>query len=486
MKKYLKSLLLIVSLSAPLAEAKQLIPTDTRLHEDLNWLVNRNIIQVNLSTWPLSTDEIKHALDNANPDTINDAEIIQRVRQYIDKDNKRLKLSAEFQSERPLLPIGTNQPKDEYRASIGGQFNTEQFDLNIQGNIVGGDTLGRNRKADLAESYIGLNIANQWLSVGQQSRFWGPAHEGSLILGDNARPFPAINLQRGVQKPFESKYLAWLGKWNYQIFVGQQLDFDEMKSPRHSKLMGMRVTFSPTNYLDLGLSRTAQWGGKGRPQDWEALGNAIIAKDNADTPEQRLKEPGNQLAGFDAKLKLEPLVGVPMSVYAQMIGEDEAKKMPSKNFFLIGVDGSHKISENQTFNWHLEAADTSTTLGKKTGTTYRHHIYKDGYYQQNMPLGHPLGGDMRSVVLAANSSIYNTDKSKWFKTHHFGGKIVHAQTVRKNNQEKEQINGASISWEGDVNTKNDINLTLGANAWYNKADNQKAKSGINIKTSVSF
>ena len=82
MKHSFKLFAAAVALSSALASAQQLIPTNTRLHEDLNWLSNRNIIQLNLSTWPLSADEIKSALDQAKPATINDAEIVERVRQY--------------------------------------------------------------------------------------------------------------------------------------------------------------------------------------------------------------------------------------------------------------------------------------------------------------------------------------------------------------------------------------------------------------------
>ncbi|UOP04613.2 capsule assembly Wzi family protein [Conchiformibius kuhniae] len=491
MKSHLRALLAALALAASAASAQQLIPTNVRLHEDLNWLANRNIIKINLSTWPLSADEIRHALDNAQPATVNDAEIVQKVRQYIDADNNRLKLSAHItaqnRGERPLLPIGMNQPRDQYGVAAGGHFGTEKFDLNVQAAGVGGDTLGRNSHLDLSETYAGLKIGNQWLSLGQQSRYWGPAHEGSLILGDSARPFVALNLQRGVQKPFQSKWLSWLGKWNYQMFVGQQLDKENMRSPRHTKLMGMRVTLSPTDYLDLGLSRTAQWGGQGRPQNWKALGNAILARgDNTYTAEERRKEPGNQLAGFDVKLKLQPLVGAPVSVYGQMIGEDEANKMPSKNFFLAGIDGSHKVSEQQTLNWHLEGADTSTKFGKLVGVTYRHHLYQDGYYQQNLPLGHPLGGDVRSVVLGINSSVFHNDNKKWFKTHHFGGKLMHAQTVRKNKDQQTSVQGASVAWEGDVNTKNRMNMRVGANGWYAKPEQGKVQSGVGVKTSLSF
>lgn len=498
MKKYLRRCAIILALATPFASAQQLLPPQSGLYEELNWLNNRNIIQIDLSTWPVSADEIRNALDHAQTQTNNEAEIVNRVRQQLNQ-GRTITLKTENQTERPLLPIGMEQPHDQHTLSGAVNFSNERFDANLQANVLGGDPAGRSDKnlingkpvkrtssVDLAGTYGGIQIANQWLSVGQQERFWGPGHEGSLILGDSARPVTAVNLQRNVQKPFENPYLSKIGKWNYQIFVGQMLNHDNMLSPRHTKIAGMRVTVSPTRYLDLGASRIIQWGGQGRIQNWKALGNAIIGRDNADTADQRKREPGNQLAGVDARLKLQPLLNVPVSVYAQMVGEDEANKFPSKNFFLAGVDGSHQLSPKQTLNWHLEGADTSTKFGKMTNVTYRHHLYKDGYYQQGMPMGHALGGDMRSLVLGINSTLYENDRSKLFNKQHFGGKLLYAQTVRKKSADEEKFKGAEIFWRGDIALKNNYNLQVGAKGWYTKPEYQKAKGGVSVNTGLTF
>lgn len=501
MKKYLCSTLTALLLCSNGALAYELVPTNDRLYEELNWLNNRNIIQINLSTWPLSADEIRYALDHAQTDTINDAEIINRIRQSLDNRNQRkFTLQTETQTERPLLPIGMEQPHDQHTVSGNANFSNERFDANLQVNAYGGDAGGRSKrdmfegetvkrtqKADFAGSYGGIKIANQWLSVGQQDRFWGPGHEGSLILGDSARPLPAVNLQRNVQKPFENKYLSWLGKWNYQIFFGQMLNSDNMRSPRNTKLAGMRVTLSPTPYLDLGASRIIQWGGQGRIQNWKALGNAIIGRDNDGyTGKDSYREPGNQLAGVDIRLKLHPLLKVPVSVYAQMVGEDEANLFPSKNFFLAGIDGSHKISPNQTLNWHLEAADTSTKLGKMTGVTYGHHLYKDGYYQQGMPMGHALGGDVRSVVLGVNSTLYNPSRSRLLQSQHFGGKLMYAQTQRRNSANEKSYKGMEVFWQGIIPLRRQMDLQVGAKGWLVKPEQGQTQAGASIKTGLTF
>lgn len=490
MKKYISSALLSLLLCGNhIALAQELIPTNSRLYEDLNWLNNRNIVHLDLSTWPLSSDEIRYELDHAKTKSMSDAEIVNRVRQELDQGNRKLKIQAEIQSERPLLPIGMEQAHDQRTLSAVGNIGNERFDANLQVNVLGGETKGRTNTVDLAGSYGGVKLGNHWLSVGQQSRYWGPGHEGSLILGDSARPLTAINLQRDVQKPFESKYLSWIGKWNYQLFMGQQLNSDYMKSPRNTKLFGMRVSVSPTDYLDIGASRVIQWGGEGRPRNWKTFGKAFLGKDNNyynSIKDAYAKEPGNQLAGLDVKLKLQPLLGIPVSVYGQVIGEDEAGFLPSRNMFLAGIDGSHKIAANQTLNWHLEGADTSTRFGHMINYAYQHYIYRDGYFQQGMPLGYALGGDMRSVVLGINSSIYENNHNKWVQNHNFGGKLMYAQTVRKNKKNETQYKGGELFWQGDVPLKKDMMLQLGADGWIVKPENGKVKTGVSIKTGISF
>ena len=71
-----------------------------------------------------------------------------------------------------------------------------------------------------------------------------------------------------------------------------------------------------------------QWEGKGDRNPLAASGWFYWA-DNTGTD----NEPGNQLAGFDFKFKLEPTLGWPVSFYGQMIGEDEAGYLPSANMF---------------------------------------------------------------------------------------------------------------------------------------------------------
>ncbi len=148
-------------------------------------------------------------------------------------------------------------------------------------------------------SYLATAIGNWALTAGSFGRWWGPGWQSSLILSDNARPVPGFSIQRNKSTPFESVPLSWLGPWQLQAFIGK-LESD--RTIPDAKLLGLRMSFKPFQWLEVGASRTAQWGGDGRPESLSSLKNLVLGKDNrGDGGVTVSNEPGNQLGGLDAK-----------------------------------------------------------------------------------------------------------------------------------------------------------------------------------------
>ena len=462
------------------AMATGLVLPDQQLQQDLSWLSNRGVINISLSTWPMSSEEIALAISDAKPQTTQDQLMLDQI-------NARLSaLKANFivegQTASDFNPLGQglgDTTTDQHQLSAIGQYQNNYVDLRLQGNAVGGDGVDRASHGNVNGSYGAVKLGNQWLSFGQQQRWWGPGKEGSLIMGHTARPVTGFSLQRAEQTPFETPWLSWLGRWQYQVFAGQLAHYEAVPD---AKLIGMRVNLQPTEYLELGASRAMQWGGDGRPQSGKSLWNAFIGKgDNAYGADQQRNEPGNQLGGFDAKLKLQPLTGWPVSVYGQMIGEDEAGGLPSKNTYLLGVEGSHALGQN-ALNWYVEGADTSTELGRKEGTTYNHHIYKNGYYQDGAPLGHALGGDAQTV--STKVMVSTPDQQR------FSGKVTYAEvnpTDNHNNRILSYADKMAMLEVGYGKTfKNGLNVD--STVWYNYAADVPTYdgAGVGVKVSMPF
>ncbi len=170
------------------------------------------------------------------------------------------------------------------------------------------------------------------LSLGYMDRWWGPGWDGSLILGTNHRPVPAIAIERQESTPMDVAVLRWLGPWRFVTFMGQlegDRDYD------NALLFGMRIELRPLPSLQIAASRTAQWCGDGRPCD---LGHVL-----GPAHRQRQRPGARRAAGQPARrlrraLDLAGRRACRSRSTRQAIGEDEAGFLPSKYLGLFGAE----------------------------------------------------------------------------------------------------------------------------------------------------
>jgi len=390
-----------LGLVAMASSAQSLYMNDMRLKSDLDWLRAQGVTQISTTTWPLTANEIRRGLASAKVTTPEQQQVVQSVQATL-AQNTRPGVTAELdgyvQSNRQALPQTFADPSlAEQQATVKLGYSQPQWEANLQANLKHDDLIAAaaNDKesgdsgsdVDFVGSYLAGTAANQWLIAGQIPTWWGPGNEGSLIRGDASRPVVGVTMQRDEQTAPASPYLAWTGPWQYQLFAGQLDDYEAIPE---AKLFGMRLAASPLPWLELGASRTFMWGGEGRPESVSSFFDALTGmRDNGDTGKE---DPANQLAGFDARVNLAPLVAVPATVYAQLVGEDEAGGLPAKNMYLLGADYASALN-GQPYQLYAEYANTR--LG------YNHSIYRDGYYQQGYPLGHGLGGKAESISLGS-------------------------------------------------------------------------------------
>ena len=176
-------------------------------------------------------------------------------------------------------------------------------------------------------------------------------------------------------------------------------------------------------------------------------------------------------------MKLEPTLGWPVSVYGQMIGEDESGFLPSANMFLGGVEGHHGWGKD-AINWYLEAHDTRTNMSR-TNYSYTHHIYKDGYYQQGYSLGDAMGGD--GQLFAGKVELVTENNQRWSARLAYAKVNPENQSINKAFPRSDTLKGVQLGWSGDVYKSVRLNTSL----WYTDADNSDsddvgASAGIEI------
>ena len=238
-----------------------------------------------------------------------------------------------------------------------------------------------------------------------QRRNWGPGWTGSLILDGAAVPVPAIGWRRPRPRPSASPWLQWMGPWTADVFFGRLLGHDQ---PERPALIGFRLQMQPFDRLQLGLSRTMQWGGHGREEGFRALMRGVLGRDNAGTGGiTAANEPGNQLGGFDWRLQMGSQRG--NAFYGQLVGEDENGYLPSAYIVQAGLETRWMAAGAEVHGfveWNDLVAGHAYDGDRPPGITYTSGVYRRGYTSDRMPLGHPAGGDvtLASVGLLARAA----------------------------------------------------------------------------------
>ena len=467
-----KALLATLALSSSLTFAQGIVLNDQNLRTDLNWLNQQGVIQISTSTWPMSGDEIQRALSQAKVSNNNQQKVIDAVVAHLNANNQLLKASLFAETDQKDIPQAFgDQQKAQYQAGLELNAGNQNWDAKIRVNTEKDPQIDNDQDVNVEGSYIAAKLWNQWLIAGQIPTYWGPAHDGSLIRGDASRPVYGVTMQRAEQQAFSNKWLSWIGPWQYQAFAGQLQDYDAVPD---AKLIGLRVTAQPLPYLELGASRAFQWGGENRPESFDSFWDAVIGKDNVygDTP-----NPSNQVAGFDARLNLQPLLQVPMGVYAQYAGEDEAGGLPSKKMYLAGVDYSSSY-QNMPFQLYTEWADTRTN-GKAQGITYNHSTYTDGFYQHGYPLAHAIGGDGQMISVGGDIRLDRLNRDNARMLFAKFDQAANRRARGETNQafpEKDQLKALDLTWTHYL--RPDIPLKL--NGWISDSDVHGNDGGASI------
>jgi len=401
-----------VSVSAH-SNGAMLIPAgDKSLRDDIQWLVDRRVIDISVSTWPLPVSQLEHALANRRRDglTSGDVHALISVKNYIKyRMANTVGVAAAFNAGKEPVTGFESQSRAFATSSVYGQGGNEYFAGRLQVNHLLSPVSSKQSRVNLEGSYISSNVAGQNLYFGQIGHWWGPGQEGSLIWSNAGTAIPGFGLKRAQELPIESRFLSWVGPWGYDLFFGQMQHDTAVSNP---KVFALRVYARPTKGLEIGASRFIQWGGGGRGNGLGSLWDAFIGNSNTKGGD----DPGNEIAGIDVRYTFNAFNN-PLTLYGQLIGEDEAGLMPSKHIIQIGAQYKHFSGRNR-IQWHAEATDTASRhlFGLREalpGATYRHHIYTNGLYHDGLPIAYFAGG--KSQVYSVGVSVVPSDYQNYSK-----------------------------------------------------------------------
>lgn len=319
---------------------------------------------------------------------------------------------ARVQTEVGASSIGGGQTR--FRENNGGEYYVDGVhslaDLRGWVDIDGRASLTVQPKlisstdsAYLREFSLKISRFNIALELGRGSLWWGQGHHGSLLLTDHAFPLDMIKL--GSEEAFRLPWmLSGLGDWKVQSFLARlerERDF-----PR-AKLFGLRVSYLPAGWLELGLTRLTQFDGEGRSQSFPKT----VIDTYADSPNQGgdLEVNEQAMLDFRATLARAPFPAG-MQVYGELGSEDKwSKTIPSRAAFLAGVYIPQLFRSDST-DLRIEYADTDLTR-RNSGIPqvwYNNGTYRSGMRHRGFPLGHHMGTDATDFFVRATR--YLTDR----------------------------------------------------------------------------
>jgi hypothetical protein len=383
-------------------------PGDMLLRHDLQLLNDAGAINIPMTAWPVALGDVARALRSTDVSELSGAEnaAYRRVHDYVafELETGAWTPGTRFAlAENPrVIRSFEDTPREQAEANGSLAWVGERFAFKLAATLVNDPFDGEEIRPD--GTYIGVALGNWSVTAGWQDRWWGPSRDGSLILGTNARSTPGIAVQRIVSTPFETKWLSWLGPWTLSSFMSI---LDDDRTINDTLLFGIRGSFRPPGTgLEIGISRTAQWCGDGRPCDASAFWNLLIGNDNRGVNVDLEDEPGNQLGGIDIRWRLPK--GIPAAAYMQWIGEDSRGGGGAIGSWMRQVGLEHWGSvAGLSHRTHFEVSDATCREGgfgfsdEKPDCAYEHSIYFTGYRYRGRSIGHPADGDTLSYSLGS-------------------------------------------------------------------------------------
>ena len=396
-KIYYFILLILFIASNKLFAANVDIPLNNPIYFEIDRLRSLGHLQslVTLSK-PYNTYEVKEVLSNIQDKTLKNkvAELMREIERY--QRNALLDTSLDIYYTNKETRVSNYEGLFLSKDDIGSTLSTRlQYLFDNGFSLVATPTFRyTHNEADtfFRDTYLRYSFYNLNLTIGRESLWWGPGRHGTLLLSNNAKPIDMIRLNNDRSLRFDS--LSFLGNIDFDILFGRLSKQTGIVNPDRSlgsgnpKIFAAKISISPSPYFEMGLYRTAIFGGADRPEDLSTIWDVVFPF--GDVENIASEEPGDQKGGLTMKILL-PNDVQPFTLYGEYAGEDEANNLPSKFSYIVGLD-LIDLAGTEGLNLNLEYLRMD-----ESNAWYGHHLYKEGYTNDGFIMGHTHGGTGEEV-----------------------------------------------------------------------------------------
>jgi membrane-associated phospholipid phosphatase len=251
----------------------------------------------------------------------------------------------------------------------------------------------------LLDTYVAAKVADWNFAFGKQSLWWGPGEGSVLIFSDNAEPIYMFRASRIA--PFVFPWIfRWLGPMKLDFFVGKLSGNDY---PPRPMIHGETVSLKPTPNLELGFSRTAEFGGVGRAITPAAAFNSYFDFFHSSVLYGTNDSPGKRNGGFYFSYRL-PFVRDWLSIYSDSISDDDPSPIASPR--RAGIDTGIYLThfpKIQKLDLRVESTNTNSVSSSRHGNyIYYDSFYHDLYTNKNNLIGSWIGREGTGIEAWSN------------------------------------------------------------------------------------
>ena len=383
---------------------------DRGLRSDIEILAARGLITGLVTTWPIPAGQLRELYDESRmeqePEYVTSA--AHRVLAYLSGPNEPGDVTGVIETRVTNSPAIVRDfgalARNQADIRVGADWNNDDFGASLR---IGGQSRLNGNEGKV--SLDGSSVSGIWNNVrfygGWVDQWYGPGWDSSLILSNNARPFPKIGLMRENPTAFETPWLSWLGPWQTNFFVGL---LDGPRRDTNTYMGGFRLALAPIHGLEIALSRLTEFCGQGHPC------NPLSAAFNLSNSESSQNKTNDEAT---IELKGTTNIGAwVFSPYAQLMNEDTGPLTHSDTSYLFGSSIVRPVGIDGAY-WRVttEYSDTVATLDAFRfgtvvhGVAYNNAGYLDGFRYRDRTIGFSLDSDSRLFTFSGQL----TDAQGW-------------------------------------------------------------------------
>jgi hypothetical protein len=240
-----------------------------------------------------------------------------------------------------------------------------------------------------------------------------------MMMSDNAQPLRMFRVNRVT--PFKlPSFLGVLGPMRLEFFLGQYSGYEFMFTPEglvgqygtslHPQpiIHGERITLKPTRNLEIGLSRTTDYGGPGYPLTWHTFLRSVFSPDQ--TNPGAANKPGSRRSGVDFSYR----VSDGLTFYADGFTEHDTISPivgPDVAAWLGGIY-LPRLPKLAKMDFRAEGVYTDPPIGGNVGSGFFYYnpTWISGFTNAGNLMGHWVGREGQGVQ--AWTSYWLTPRSK--------------------------------------------------------------------------